>query len=103
MKGRGREGVGAAIIAGCRVASGRLNRRSRFRVLRSGEVLYEGACATLRREKQDVDAVGSGSDCGFTFGEWRDFRRGDVLQCLEDVMRKSKLVSAQNGTMRIEC
>jgi translation initiation factor IF-2 len=103
LKGKGREGKGATKIAGCRVFDGSLQRASRIRVLRSGEVMFEGVCQSLKREKLDVDMVGKGTECGMILQDWVDFRVGDVVQCIEDVRRMPKYVSSQNGAARIEC
>jgi translation initiation factor IF-2 len=99
LKGKGREGKGATKIAGCRVFDGSLQRASRIRVLRSGEVMFEGVCQSLKREKLD----GKGTECGMILQDWVDFRVGDVVQCIEDVRRMPKYVSSQNGAARIEC
>ncbi|CAM6110575.1 unnamed protein product [Calypogeia fissa] len=103
IKGKGRECRGATKIAGCRVVDGKLTRSSKIRVLRSGDVLFEGPCASLRREKDDVETVGKGSECGMILKDWVDFQVGDVIQCMEDVRRMPKFVSSQSGAVRIEC
>ncbi|CAF1917630.1 hypothetical protein Bca4012_051190 [Brassica carinata] len=90
-------------IAGCKVMDGRVCRSGMMRLLRSGEVLFEGSCASLKREKQDVEQVGKGNECGLVMGEWNDFRVGDVIQCMEAVIRKPKFVSSESGAVRIEC
>lgn len=102
VKGRSSTKV-TAKIAGCRVFDGRITKTARLRVLRSGEVLFEGACGSLRKEKQDVEAVGKGNECGLIIQEWNDFQIGDIIQCLELVNRKPKFVSSESGAVRIEC
>ncbi|BBN00243.1 translation initiation factor IF-2 [Marchantia polymorpha subsp. ruderalis] len=103
IKGRGRECRGATKIAGCKVVEGKLTRDSRIRVMRSGEVLFEGPCASLRREKDDVETAIKGTECGIVLKDWIDFQVGDVIQCIEDVRRMPKFVSSQSGAVRIEC
>ncbi|MCI92454.1 translation initiation factor IF-2-like, partial [Trifolium medium] len=51
-------------IAGCKVVEGLVNRTATMRLLRSGEVVFEGPCSSLKREKQDVDSVKKGIECG---------------------------------------
>eukprot|EP00850_Spirogloea_muscicola_P008579 SM000046S16360 [mRNA] locus=s46:165189:169443:- [translate_table: standard] len=103
VKGRGREQIGATMIAGLRLAEGKLQRSSKVKVLRSGETVFEGSCQTLKREKAEVDEVaGKGSECGMTLQNWAGFQVGDVVQCLEDVVVPPRLISSQNGSMRIE-
>ncbi|KAK1305165.1 hypothetical protein QJS10_CPB11g01129 [Acorus calamus] len=90
-------------IAGIRIVDGRFTRSATMRLLRSGEVVVEGSCLSLKREKQDVETVDKGNECGLVIQGCDDFRIGDVIQCLEQVKRKPKFVSAENGAVRIEC
>ncbi|CAN4077621.1 unnamed protein product [Withania somnifera] len=103
LKGRSKAKGDDVKIAGCRVIDGRLTRSSTMRLLRSGEVVFEGCCASLKREKQDVEAVGKGNECGLVIQNWVDFKVGDIIQCLEQVNRKPKFISSQSGAVRIEC
>lgn len=103
VKGRSKAKGEDFKIAGCRVLDGRFKRSSTMRLLRSGEVLFEGSCISLKREKQDVDAVGKGNECGLVLHNWSDFQIGDVIQCIEQVNRKPKFISSESGAVRIEC
>ncbi|KAF9600571.1 hypothetical protein IFM89_010057 [Coptis chinensis] len=103
LKGRTKSQGGDIKIAGCRVTDGRVTKVSTMRLLRSGEVIFEGSCRSLKREKQDVDAVGKGNECGLAIDAYNDFQIGDVIQCLEQVKRKPKFVSSESGSVRIEC
>jgi translation initiation factor IF-2 len=44
----------------------------------------------MKRHKQDVDAVGSGLECGIVVdeGKFSDFQPGDVLCFIQSVTRK---------------
>eukprot|EP00887_Chlorella_sp_A99_P006846 scaffold2.g6846.t1 len=75
--GRGKE---ASAVAGCRVTEGSLKAGARYRVLRGGEVVHEGACASLRRHKLDVETVGKGTECGVALEGGFAPALGDVLQ-----------------------
>ncbi|CAL0313624.1 unnamed protein product [Lupinus luteus] len=90
-------------IAGCKVVDGFVARSSTMRLLRSGELVYEGPCTSLKREKQDVDSVKKGNECGLVISDWQDFQIGDVIQCLEQVVRKPKFIKSESGAVRIEC
>lgn len=100
LKGRKK---GNAKIAGCRVLDGYVSKTSTLRLLRSGELLFEGSCTSLKRETQDVETVRKGSECGVIISDWNDLRVGDVIQCLEQVVRKPKFISSESGAVRIEC
>ena len=90
-------------IAGCKVVEGLVNRTATMRLLRSGEVVFEGPCSSLKREKQDVDSVKKGTECGLVISNCHDFQIGDVIQCLEQVVRKPKFIKSESGAVRIEC
>ncbi|KAK4482733.1 hypothetical protein RD792_009900 [Penstemon davidsonii] len=103
LKGRSKSKGEDVKIAGCRVMDGRLTKSSMFRLLRSGEIVFEGCCASLKREQQDVDAVGKGNECGLVIKDCLNFQVGDVIQCLVKVNRKPKFISSESGAVRIEC
>ena len=90
-------------IAGCRVLKGHVNSSSTLRLLRSGEVLVEAPCGSLRREKSEVDTVKNGNECGIVVRDWNDIQIGDVIHSLEVVVRKPKFISSESGAVRIEC
>ena len=76
-------------IAGCIVRSGIINRRGRVRVIRDGVELYDGAIASLRRFKDDVNEVKEGYECGIGIENFNDVKVGDVFECYrtEEVAR----------------
>jgi translation initiation factor IF-2 len=76
-------------IAGCIVRSGIINRRGRVRVIRDGIEIYDGALASLRRFKDDVNEVKEGYECGIGIENFNDVKIGDVFECYrtEEVAR----------------
>ncbi len=72
-------------IAGCMVISGRVNRNNPIRVLRDNVVIYEGELESLRRFKDDVNEVKSGTDCGIGVKNYDDVQPGDQIEVFERV------------------
>lgn len=72
-------------IAGCMVTSGRVNRNNPIRVLRDNVVIYEGELESLRRFKDDVNEVKSGTDCGIGVKNYTDVQPGDQIEVFERV------------------
>lgn len=74
-------------VAGCYVVDGELRRNAKVRVLRDGEVLYDGDIGSLKHIQDDVTEVRTGFECGITFKKFNDFNEGDVIECyiLEEV------------------
>jgi translation initiation factor IF-2 len=67
-------------VAGCVVQDGVLSRDSSVRVLRDNVVVHTGKIASLRRFKNDVSEVKSGSECGVCLENFGDFKPGDILE-----------------------
>ncbi|KAJ0770146.1 putative protein-synthesizing GTPase [Helianthus annuus] len=103
LKGRSKARGADVKIAGCRVMDGHVSRSCTMRLLRSGEVMFEGCCVSLKRETQDVETVQKGSECGLVLRDCFDFQIGDVIQCLHQVNKKPKFISSESGAVRIEC
>ncbi|XP_022736199.1 uncharacterized protein LOC111289427 isoform X2 [Durio zibethinus] len=103
LKGKSKAKGGDMKIAGCRVIDGCFYKSSTMRLLRSGEVVFEGSCTSLKQEKHDVEKVGKGNECGLVLCDCDTFQIGDIIQCLEQVVRKPKFISSESGAVRIEC
>ena len=72
-------------IAGCIVTEGFVKRSNPIRVLRENVVIYEGELESLRRFKDDVNEVRSGTECGIGVKNYSDVRVGDQIECYERI------------------
>ena len=72
-------------IAGCIVSEGYVKRSNPIRVLRDNVVIYEGELESLRRFKDDVNEVRSGTECGIGVKNYNDVKAGDQIECYERV------------------
>jgi len=72
-------------IAGCIVTEGYVKRSNPIRVLRDNVVIYEGELESLRRFKDDVNEVRSGTECGIGVKNYSDVKPGDQIECFERV------------------
>ena len=72
-------------VAGCLVIDGYVKRNNPIRVLRDNVVIFEGALESLRRFKDDVNEVRSGTECGIAVKDYNDVRVGDQIECYERV------------------
>jgi translation initiation factor IF-2 len=72
-------------IAGCIVTEGYVKRANPIRVLRDNVVIYEGELESLRRFKDDVNEVRSGTECGIGVKNYNDVKVGDQIECFERV------------------
>jgi len=78
-------------VAGCFVVEGSIRRDCKARVLRNGETVYEGAIASLRRQKDDVREVERGFECGINLEGFDAFQEGDLIECFKIVQVKRTL------------
>ena len=70
-------------IAGCLVIEGHVKRANPIRVLRDNVVIFEGELESLRRFKDDVSEVQSGTECGIGVKMYNDVKPGDQIECFE--------------------
>ena len=70
-------------IAGCLVIEGHVKRANPIRVLRDNVVIFEGELESLRRFKDDVSEVVSGTECGIGVKMYNDVKPGDHIECFE--------------------
>ena len=72
-------------IAGCIVIEGTVKRNNPIRVLRDNVVIYEGELESLRRFKDDVSEVKSGTECGIGVKNYNDVQVGDNIEVFERI------------------
>jgi len=78
-------------IAGCMVTEGTIKRTNPIRVLRDDVVIYEGELESLRRHKDDVDNVKSGTECGIGVKNYNDVKPGDQIEVYERTLVERKI------------
>ena len=82
-------------IAGCLIIDGTVQRALPIRVLRNNTVVYEGVLESLRRFKDDVAKVESGTECGIGVKDYNDVKAGDQIECFQRIeVRRSVQAAA---------
>ncbi len=71
-------------VAGCLVTEGTIRKDSPIRVLRDNVVIFEGELESLRRFKDDVKDVASGTECGIGVKNY-EVKVGDQIEVFERV------------------
>ncbi len=72
-------------VAGSLVTEGVVRRSQPIRVLRDDIVIFEGELESLRRFKDDVEEVKSGTECGIAVKNYSDVKVGDQIEVFERV------------------
>ncbi|RME61294.1 MAG: translation initiation factor IF-2 [Candidatus Dadabacteria bacterium] len=70
-------------VAGCYVTEGVVKRNALVRLLRDGQVVFEGKLSSLKRFKEDAKEVQAGYECGAGIEGYNDIKKGDVLEIYE--------------------
>jgi translation initiation factor IF-2 len=72
-------------VAGCLVIEGAVRKAKPIRVLRNNTVVFEGELESLRRFKDNVEEVRSGTECGIAVKAYNDVQPGDQIECFERI------------------
>lgn len=67
-------------IAGCRVIEGEVRRNVKARLLRKGEVIYQGEMSSLKHLQDDIREARVGFDCGISLKNFADYAPGDIVE-----------------------
>jgi len=78
-------------IAGCFMLDGKIERKTKIRLIRDGIVVYTGLLASLKRFKDDVKEVRAGQDCGLSITNFNDIKVGDIIEGYEETEVKRVL------------
>jgi len=70
-------------VAGCYVTEGTIKRNSHVRLIRDQVVIYQGKLKALKRFKDDAKEVAAGFECGVTFENYEDIKKGDRFEAFE--------------------
>ena len=70
-------------VAGCMVIEGSILKSKPVRVLRDDVVIHQGEIDSLRRFKDDVVEVKSGTECGVGIKNYKDIRPGDKVEVFD--------------------
>ncbi len=70
-------------VAGCYVTEGMIKRNSHVRLIRDQVVIYQGKLKALKRFKDDAKEVAAGFECGVTFENYDDIKKGDRFEAYE--------------------
>ena len=76
------------IVAGCVVRDGKVTNKSRIKVTRGTDLVFEGQLETLRRHKDEVSEVRGGTECGIRVKNFNDIETGDILEIYDLVEKK---------------
>lgn len=71
------------IIAGCLVKEGKVTNKSKLKVIRGNDLVFEGEIESLRRIKDEVTEVNAGTECGIRIKNFNAIEINDILEVYE--------------------
>lgn len=69
------------VIAGCYVSDGEIRRNAKARLIRGGQIFYEGDFSSLKHLAEDVREVRQGFECGIGLKGFQEIKVGDAIEC----------------------
>lgn len=81
------------MIIGCKVSSGKLENKTKLRVLRGDELVGEGTITSLQKGKDKANEVAEGHECGVRYEGNIKVEEGDMLQAYKVEKKKRSLTS----------
>lgn len=79
------KGKETMVIAGSRVIDGVFKRNHDVRLVRNGEIIYNGKIKQLKIVKNDVNEVQNGADCGISLEGDPELKEGDIIESIEKI------------------
>jgi translation initiation factor IF-2 len=76
------------VVAGCVVRDGKVTNKSKLKVLRGDDLVFEGEIETLRRIKDEVTEVHAGTECGIKIKNFNAIEVGDILEAFELALKE---------------
>ncbi len=79
-------------VLGCFVKEGKVFNTDYVKVIRDNNIIFNGKIISLKRFKDEVKEVGTGTDCGLYLGEeLKDIKEGDILESYSIIKLKRTL------------
>ena len=75
--------IRGVIVAGSYCTQGKIGRNNHARLVRGGQMVWEGKLEALKRFKDDVKEVKFSFECGLTLKNFNDIKEGDQLEIFE--------------------
>lgn len=83
------------IIAGSKVIQGVARKAAKARLVREGEIIFNGELNALKRFKDEVKEVIEGNECGISLKDYSKIQVGDIIEFYTEDVVKRKLESSQ--------
>jgi len=79
------------MIIGCKVTTGKLQVKTRMRIYRNDVEFDEGFLESLRHNKDQVNEIKEGNECGVKYEGKAKLEVGDIIECWKEERREKKV------------
>jgi len=76
------------LVAGCIVKEGKVTNKSKLKVIRGNDLVFEGDIETLKRVKDEVSEVRAGTECGIKIKNFNSIEVGDIIEAYELTLKE---------------
>ena len=76
------------VIAGCLVKEGKVTNKSKLKVMRGNDLVFEGEIESLKRVKDEVAEVNAGTECGIRIKNFNAIEINDILEVYEIIKKE---------------
>ncbi len=67
-------------VAGSKVLEGEIKNDFNARIIRDGNIVYNGKIGSIFREKNQAKQVSAGLECGITLRDFNDYQKKDIIE-----------------------
>ena len=67
-------------VAGSKVVEGEISQDSNARLIRDGNIVYNGKISSIYREKNATKQVSVGLECGIILKDFADYKEKDIIE-----------------------
>ncbi len=78
-------------IAGGKVTSGKMIKGEKIEIIRQNKTIEQGRLAQLQHNKEDVEEVKEGLECGLTYEGKENIEMGDILVCYKEEEKRREI------------
>ena len=73
-------------VAGSKVLEGEIKNDFNARIIRDGNIVYNGKIDSIFREKNQAKQVSAGIECGITLKDFNDYQKKDIIEVFNSII-----------------
>ncbi len=74
------QSINSGIIAGCIVTQGKIQIHNPINIIRNKKIIHTGIIQSLKKFKQNINIIHTGSECGINIKNYNQIQIGDIIE-----------------------